>query len=443
MAAFGGPVRAQNTGAELFRLRIVNRTTGAIQVSSDRGRLWETIGEVRRPASTVAIGPAVAAIVPAGTVAGVSSTTVLLRLPSKSATVKTLRLLAAGQQASNATILTDLPPGSALFRFLAPTARSPILLERDGKVGPLPTNYAPRLDDGIIISVREPPQDAYAVTIENRKGGNVILEGEAGDRQVIGKVRQPLRGIGRYADCRQSGRGAVVAHRPSTITVSTVSRLRFFDENDQPVESRGGFVIQPSEPALRGTTHPASQILIEGVGDEDERGPISDLFGLPTPVSGLLPVDRAATKVEVKIDGGDWEPMPNLRGTINEDQLLAALAKALDRPVQRGITHLRLVPGRPDLKLTRHAVRLATTPPSVAGPQRGNVNITADVKGEGITLVIFYLNGRQVLITNQKPYTWRFPTTKFPNGEHLIEIRGQDENGAVVNTVFTRLLVDN
>jgi len=397
---------------------------------------------VQRPAATVAVGPRGAAVAPSGSVAGVGDHEILLRLPSKSATVRSLRILAADQQPSNATILTNLAAGDSLFRFLAPTPGSKLVLERDGKTGPIPPNYGPRKGDGLIIIVSEPPPP-FAVSLENKPCGHVVLEGQAGDRTIIGQVKQPLRGIGRYANCQRAGAGSLVSYSPTLITVSTVSELRRLDENGKEIESRGGFIIQPSEPGLRGTTHPASQILVARAGPRSAQAPVSTLFGLPLPISTRLPTDRHSTRVEVKIDGGDWEPMPDLPGTVNEADLLPALAKALSRPVHQGITHLRLTPGRLTTAAVRQAIRLAMTPPSELGPQRGTVDVTADVKGEGIVLVSFYLDGQLVAITNARPYSWRFKTTAQRNGEHLIEIRGQDADGAIVNSVFTRLRVDN
>ena len=34
-------------------------------------------------------------------------------------------------------------------------------------------------------------------------------------------------------------------------------------------------------------------------------------------------------------------------------------------------------------------------------------------------------------------------TSRVPNGQHLIEIRGADEKGTIVNTVLTKVVVDN
>ena len=87
-------------------------------------------------------------------------------------------------------------------------------------------------------------------------------------------------------------------------------------------------------------------------------------------------------------------------------------------------------------------VLLATTP-AAGKPQRGNVTITANVQGEGVSFVQFLLNGRVVQLTNQPPYNWYWDTLSEPNGEHLLEIRGLDLKLNVVSTVTTKVAVDN
>jgi hypothetical protein len=155
-------------------------------------------------------------------------------------------------------------------------------------------------------------------------------------------------------------------------------------------------------------------------------------------------MDTGATRVEVKIDEGTWEPVPDLRGAVNADNMAAALKQALgaDREVKEGITDIRLTFGTLTSTGLKRRILLAVTP---AAPdlQRNIAKISADVMGEGISLVVFYLNGRQAKVTNISPYEWVWDTRNFPNGEHLIEIRGLDSNSVTVTTVITKVIVDN
>jgi hypothetical protein len=71
------------------------------------------------------------------------------------------------------------------------------------------------------------------------------------------------------------------------------------------------------------------------------------------------------------------------------------------------------------------------------------VKITANVMGEGISIVSFFLDGNLAMATNRMPYTWEWNTLKTANGPHLIEIRGTDLKGAIVTSVLRRVYVDN
>src|SRR5262249_14205839 len=122
---------------------------------------------------------------------------------------------------------------------------------------------------------------------------------------------------------------------------------------------------------------------------------------------------------------------------------LDRLGKALGKPVKEGITHLRIVPGTPPLASYQYFTRLAAAQKAANGVQRGRVTITANAVGAGITFVSFLLDGRVVRVTNQPPFSWDWDTSRVENGPHLIEIRGADERGALVNRVTTRVVVDN
>lgn len=328
-----------------------------------------------------------------------------------------------------------------------------MLLERAPSLEPLPANYAPRTGDRLVILVNRPADpEPPSVTIENKVNGEVLLAATGGIPRVLARVKQPLKGIGRYPGTERAGQGAVLGWSPTLALVSTSGVSRRLDPDNQPVEERGGFVIQPAEPALRGVTHPASQLLLESVADPgakadplDAKLAVSPFFGLPVPLTSGDPLDPKPTRVEVKIDGGDWEAFPDLRGTINEENMLKALQEALggDRTVKTGITHLRVVYGSATPVSAQRRARLASTPRAGNSVQRGKVTITANVMGEGISYVSFFLNGTLVRITNLPPYGWEWDTLRVPNGEHLLEIRGSDGKGAILSSIVTKVLVDN
>jgi Big-like domain-containing protein len=436
---------AQNDSGELYRIRIMNQVGGPVEVSADRGGLWEQVGKVTRAAVAAAIASNVITAAPTSTVAGVTPEQVLIRLPASKGQPRSLRILATGETANNASIATDIPSRGALFRYFAPPIGSQVTLDRDGGAEPLPADYLPRLGDRLLIRVSEPAAgDPPTLTIENKVGGEVVLMATGGIPQVLARVKQPVRGIGRYAGTERCASGSVLSWSPTAVLVSTAGRVRKVDGDGQPVEERGGFVIQPAEPALQGGTHPASQLLLEALPEGQTRPVVSSFFVLPAPLSTGDPLDSRPTRVEVRIDNGEWEPLPDLRGPMDEADTVKALRQALGggESIKLGITHIRFLFGALDEDRFERLVRLAITPESEK-VQRGRATISARVMGEGITYVTFYLDGALAKVTNKQPFVWEWDTTRVANGEHLIEIRGLDQNGATVTSALSKVIVDN
>ncbi len=431
--------------AETHRLRLTNQAGGAVEVSLDAGRTWEPVGKITRPATITGVGARTLNAVQPSTVAGSASEAITLRVPTTLPSPRWLRITAAGEAPNNAACQTDAVAGDPLFRALAPPLGSRVSLERDGQLDPLPTNYVPKNGDRVVITCERSTDTPAAVVLENRAGGQVALVTAPGEEKIIGRVTQPLRGIGRYAGTERAGQGALVGYQGSMVMVATSGVARKLDAQDKPLEERGGFVLQPAESELRGATHPESQILVEAVAEEGQPKPaISLLFSLPIRLSSGVPTDPSPTRVEVRIDGGEWESMPDLRGA-GAAEFSARLVEALGggRAIKEGITHLRIVPGTSPLASFRHFARLAGAKKAANGVQRGRVTITANAVGEGISFVSFYLNGSLAKVTNQPPFTWDWDTSRVGNGPHLVEIRGADEKGTIVNSVSTRVIVDN
>lgn len=430
---------------ETHRIRLTNSPGGSVEVSLDAGRTWDTIGHVTHPASVSAVGSRALEAAQPGTVSGTASEYITVRVPTVLATPRWIRVSAASEPRNNAAYQTDIPAGESLFRYLAPMAGSRALLDRETRQDTLPTNYVPKAGDRLLIICERSPDSPTAVVLENKVGGQVAMVTPLGEEKIIGQVRQPLRGIGRYDGTARAGQGAVVAYHGPAIMVSTAGRMRKLDAENKPVEERGGFVIQPQECELKGATHPDSQMLVEAAAAGPAKPPLSALFGLPVPLSSTVPADTAPTHVEMRVDGGDWEPFPDLRGGIDAADFNAKLGQALGngRQVKEGITHLRITPAVTALSTYRYFVRLAGAPRAADGVQQGRVTITVPTTGTAISFVSFFLDGNLTKVTNQLPFSWDWDTTRVANGWHLIEIRGADEKGTVVNTVVKKALVDN
>ena len=328
---------------------------------------------------------------------------------------------------------------------MAPVPGSPVLLERDGLAAPLPGGYAPKSGDRIVVVVKYVAQaDRPRIEFENKEGGAVISYESGALPRLLGRVRRPLSGIGRYAGTDRAGAGTLLAWGPTLLVVGTAGTARRLNPAGEPLEERGGFIIQPAEPALMGSTHPASQVLVEAVEANGIRPPVSPLFFGGYPLSSVDPLETQNTRIEVRIDGGPWEACPDLRDSIPNAEFLGALRRALgpERRVETGITHFRIVAAGLEDSELRRRIRLAGAP-AEAAPQRGVVTLIAGISGQGIREVEFRLNGRLAKITNVPPYSWTWDTSRYANGEHLVEIRGSGMTGEILATVRRRVLVDN
>lgn len=443
LSARSGAAQGDNAlPPELYRVRVSNTQGGAVEISTDAGMSWEPLGKVTRAASVVSPAGLAAGVAAPGAVAGVGPRIISIRVPRSSPGSGLLRIACKGEAPDPSTIATDLERRSCLFRLLAPPIGSEVLLERQGSM-PLPVGYAPRSRDLLHLVVRRTAHSQpVTLTLENRVDGEVILHEPDTTPRLLGTVRQPIRGIGRYDGTERAGAGAIVAWSPTNLVVSTADLRRKLNDQGEVIQDRGGIVIQPVEPNLQGATHPASQMLVEAVEEMGSRPPISRLFGYPGCLSTGDPLDLQSARCDARIDGGEWAAIPNLRGTVEEAGLRDALGSALGRAVRTGFTHFRLT--IPAYQADRFArLRLLAVTPLEEAVQRGKVKIAVDIQGEGISLVIFRLNGRTVQIANVRPFVWDWDTNQVPNGEHLVEVQGLDQQTRVISNAVRKVLVDN
>jgi hypothetical protein len=500
---------------ETHRIRIGNRPGGAIEISLDGGRDWVTVGHVLRPATETGPGFTALEAAEGGAVAAVSLDAITLRTDpltaGAAARPRTIRLLPAGSAAAASDIETDLPRGSGIFGSLSPPLGSALGLESDsGTANPLPADYTPRVGDHLVIVARVPVSAPAMLVIENREGGRVLAVSSSGDETVVGQVRRPLRGVAGYASTRGALCGGVVSHHPGAIVVATTPPPRSADgpapsPSPAAVSSTPGSGKEdaaPHSPAAGGFAgfriEPAASA--EALKPEDGSVLVVDRLtpsGLPLglPIT-LSPASTDATagsltgetRVEARLDGGAWEPLPAIGGAAPDGLTAAALAKrfaALGTPrtFTEGVTHLRLIlapptPERLRLALARCAVdgtarladapagepvppassaasraaRAKTSPASKAPVSRGGaaphkatktLRVVANIQGQGIAYVLFYLDGRMRKMTNIPPFEWLWDTRTTPNGTHALEIRGADAQGRIITTQTRKVTVYN
>jgi Bacterial Ig domain len=451
---------------ETHRVRVINRVGGPVEVSLDRGRSYTVVGHVVRPATANTDGlPFVGAVRP-GTVALVGASRLLIRTNAGHGRPRVFALQAAERNGSSPAprspdwvIATDVPEGSSVFEALAPPLGSQLFLQSRSGLQRLPEGYVPTPGDTLVFLAEVPASLPVALVFENRPGGRVIALGGDGHEETLGSVRRPLSGVGRYPGTARITPGRLAEHHAGALLISTAG-----PSPRRPVSSEpGGFRIEIAREARE-----ASGTVMQVEPADAARGA---LFAWPIPMD-------AATRVEMRVDGSPWMPLPRVRGLAPDafGAGLAGLGGAGLGEVTTGVTHLRLLFGG-DPALRRAALAQASrlvamrargaAPPTIterppsrpgalagrpltrpvpsasSGPYHGKLTITANVTGQGIAYVIFLLDGKVAKITNAPPYTWDWDTRHAPNGDHTVEIRGADEEGNIINQRVSRVRVKN
>jgi len=488
-----GPLR------ETHRIRIGNRKGGAIEVSLDGGQNWVTVGRVTKPAADTGAAFAGLAGAAPGSVAAVSLDGITVRTDRAPAAgtpkQRIFRLLPAVRVASAAGIVTDLPRGHAIFGSLAPPLGSEVRLENRVPAGrggtrPLPGGWVPQIGDHLVVLATVPASAPAMLVFENRAGGRVLSVSPSGDERVVGQVRRPLRGVARYPATAGTACGGVVLHHPAAVVVATTPA---------GAGELGGFLIQPASAFRRAP--PASRVPVQAFRESDPNaeGPgegsvlvvdrlaaSGPVFGVPitlSPTGGSL---AGETRVEARLDGGPWEPLPAAGGAAPAALTAEALSQqfaALGAPrrLSEGVTHLRLVLAPPSPERLRAALaqaiveggaRLAAIPahtvpprhtirPGAAHPKaqmpgspKGaaakrprkatrTLRVVAHIQGQGIVYVMFYVDGQIRKMTNTPPFEWLWDTRATPNGTHSLEIRGADADGRILTTQTQPVAVYN
>jgi hypothetical protein len=460
---------------ETHRVRVVNRVGGPIEVSLDRGRSYTVVGHVVRAATANTDGPPFVGAVGPGTVALAGASRLMIRTDAGHGRLRVFALQAAepdgaalASHGRDWVIATDIPAGSAVFEALAPPLGSQLFLQSRSGLQRLPEGYVPTAGDTFLFVAEVPSSLPVALVFENRAGGSVIALGGDGHEETLGSVRRPVSGVGRYPPTARITPGRLAEHHAGGLLIATAGpndvRRSAGDRALTLSPVVGGFRIETANEAGE-----AGGTVMQIEPADVSRGP---MFAWPIPLD-------AATRVEMRVDGGPWMPLPRVRGLV-PDAFGAGLAKlgvAGLGEVTTGVTHLRLLfGGDPALRraalasasrLVAMRARGAATPPTIterptsrpgapaggsskrpvpselSGPYRGKLTITANVTGQGIAYVIFLLDGKVAKITNAPPYTWDWDTRHAPNGDHTLEIRGADEEGNIINQRVSRVRVKN
>jgi len=407
-------------GAELFRLRLSNTKGGPVQVSTDRGGRWVTIGRVLRGAfkpGPLGGGGRPGQVVRAtrgGLWLAFSGRAGIKVVPAPSGVLSRVGV---------ECLVVDLSAGIGLFGNLAPLVGSAVLVEgSDGRVRPVSAGYRPRSRDRFVLVVA-PPALWKELTFENWTGGQVRGVTVEGREVLAGTVRRPLLGVGMVEGTREAGVGRVVAVGMGGMAISTVAGGHL----------SGGFeVVDTSGEGVSGPMVIESPV------------PLWPSIGLwSDPASG----------VDIKIDNGAWEPLPEMPApgahALTAEGLRASFAKgASRREVSSGMTHLRIrFPAVGASWLSDQIARLGR--PALSGKGRrevysGVMAVKALLRNApNIRYVTFSVDGKLRAMVDSEPFQFDWDTTEVADGPHTLEVKGLDRAGTIITAQKTVIWVQN
>ncbi|MCA1595596.1 MAG: hypothetical protein LC772_04115, partial [Chloroflexi bacterium] len=325
MLGAGQRCRAAST-IEVCRIRIENRTGGEISASSDDGHSYNVVGHVLAPATTLVRGFSATAWAQDGTVCATAVHGIRVCVAHRGGRGLLFSLIPreyrrlpdsfGGQRSGSAGIYTDIAAATSIFRNLAPLVGNPVFVERQGVLHNIRPGYIPEESDVLVIVVAQPSRMPEEIDFDNRVGGVVEEIFSNGERTAVARVVHPVYGIGRYDATSYTGVGRINTNHPGVITISTTeeSGVDISDE-ERGWERRGGFQIVPSVHASDFHAPPPAMMIVA-----PPPGSNRPLEGTPPLFSGLIglnstaPDDAASYRVQVRIDRGPWEQMPDLTG---------------------------------------------------------------------------------------------------------------------------------
>ncbi len=311
---------------ETLRLRVANSAGGEISASADGGESWRVLGSVVQPAGAVnPRGYTASKWAAASAVAATAVNAIHIKVADHPETGRGIvfsitpggEAVGASQQGAGASIVTDMAGGTLIFGGYGPYVNSPVFVERDGEPVQLPPDYVPAAGDVLQIIRLDPARMPLYCTFENRIGGAVEIEYVSEEPRQIGRVLRAISGVGRFDGTLFAASGRLRANHCGVIDIST-----------SPLGEIGGFQMIPREHARSpelSFVATSTQWLIVGPLDDDDPSwegvePLFAGYLLPSyrtdDVVGdhedWMPRTLSRLLVQVRYEGGDWEPMPRI-----------------------------------------------------------------------------------------------------------------------------------
>ncbi|MFY7950903.1 MAG: Ig-like domain-containing protein, partial [Armatimonadaceae bacterium] len=303
----------------------------------------------------------------------------------------------------------------------------------------------PSSERAVVLAVWQPERSWVRLTWENRADG--VLEGVGADGStcVLGRILQPLAGVGRYDGTPSAGHGKTTSVQPGSWVVSTVERALDYRAGVGK-ERRGGFRIQ----AVDGRVAPRQSdatLLFAPIAPPDRNDAARNARAAPDWDQVCFWAEDA--RWECRIDDSSWMPLPIATGpriaAFTGDDWAAAPYRLGGRPIQKGITALRVhLPARSPEKIrqcvddlvrqdrVRRAIeaRLRGTP-VVQGRYVVRVRPTDPSRARFVRLSV---DGRVVAFSNVAPFDLPWDTTRVADGEYTLVVEILDNSGAAIAT---------
>lgn len=331
---------------ELYRIRIINIGYGTISVSADGGNSYFPVGRVTRPAVESIKGYTASIYADPSTVAAIAVHAIRIKISDTRESEEGSRIFSilpreftkatkgfGGHIAGLSGICTDIPTGTAIFRNLAPFVGNPVYRLVGERMVSLSEGYTPTKGDVFIIVVNIPCRYPREITFENKPGGKVEAAYSDGT-DIIARVESPVRGVGRFDATGYTGVGRINTNHTGVLTISTAPIAKG-EKDGGPVETRGGFMIQPSRHA-KTSVNPAQVLVV---------APISKsapwLEGMPPLFAGYIGLAddpqnvENSFRVDMKAAFSDWIPLTAFVG--RKDNAFMNLPSGAGK-----LTHIRI-----------------------------------------------------------------------------------------------------
>lgn len=451
---------------EFCRIRIGNRPGGLVQVSVDSGRTYWTVGRVVVAANARIPGFAAASYTPRGTVAAVAVHGIRIKTGQAAlgigkaqhplmfsitpAEFSVIPRRYGGHVPRSAQIITDIHAGRSIFRNQSPCVGSPVFLEESGMLEALPEDYVPAGGETFVIIAKRPSAMPGQIVFENRAGGAVTAFWPDGRSEHLTAVVRPVKGVGRYDGTTFTGTGSINTNHAGVVTVGTAPLCPPGTKEGGQVETRGGFMIQPSY-HVKEQRETSPQVMV--VGPANPAKPV--LEGTPPLFGGFISLSRypqkpsASCRVEVRIDEGEWEPVPAIAGKADAAFTAAGLQNYFAsvgrrREVRTGVTAVRILfpdydPDELSKDLAREAEMYSRSEGKRSASLSGTVSLQPRNRPNTGSTVLYWIDGVMSKASNRPPFAFEWNTAAYPNGLHEIvtEIRPPDGEPVTETRVVT------